>query len=321
MAGTGDRASPCERATTPRLPAPARAPGPGGHPAPSGRSRGLGCGRASERAGGLRGLEPLRRETSLLHPGSRQHVTVSSALPVSKRARECVGRGGRGAAAGRTGGRARGSGSHNRPSSLRSPRRHRRRGPPRTSRLARFPGPGLPLPAAAPVHRSSPSCRTHAPGSLGVGSGHLAFASLPCLRLRREESPPPGRWKGRRDPSLAAGGEEAASMQIWEVSCCIPADPHAVSGWEITCLVLTQGRSVCTAAAVGPPRTPGCRAGAPWKQAGFLPGSPSGSRGRQPRYQMTPPPLPPILSTPTSGLNPKLFFHVVTNHRKVVLEF
>lgn len=94
-------------------------------------------------AGRLRGLEPLGRETSLLHPGSRQHVAVSSALPVSKRARECVGRG---AAEQPRMERARGSGSHThrQPS---SPQSHTGvRGYP-----ARLPRPGLPLPAAGPA--------------------------------------------------------------------------------------------------------------------------------------------------------------------------
>lgn len=127
-------------------------------------------------AGRLRGLEPLRRETSLLHPGSRQHVAVSSALPVSKTARECVGRG---AAEQPRMERARGSGSHThkQPSSPRSHAEGPR--PP-----ARLPLLGLPLPAAGPAPAAGRTslCGLHAQAPWG---------RQPALGLRLP--PPPKR--------------------------------------------------------------------------------------------------------------------------------
>ncbi|OBS64832.1 hypothetical protein A6R68_06632 [Neotoma lepida] len=118
--------------------------------------------------------------------------------------------------------RARGSGLHNQPFSL--PSLHR--GP---YHPARFPGPGLPLPAAAPVHGSSPSCRTHlpvcrglhAPGSLGVGSRHLAFASLqPHLPTL---PPPPKRriTSGKVAPNLPES--RACQLQKLARVCNLPA--------------------------------------------------------------------------------------------------
>lgn len=182
-------------------------------------------------AGRLRGLEPLRRETSLLHPGSRQHVAVSSALPVSKRARESV--------------LAEGPWNSQQPRMERASEGQRlalaqaaiqpaiaRRGP-------RPPGSLAPIRPPPAGRRSSPSCRTHLPaqtsrsGSLGWAAGTWpspprCLTSLPCLRLPGEESPP-GRYK---DQSLAKG-KEAASMQIWEVSSHIPADPRAAGSFRI----------------------------------------------------------------------------------------
>lgn len=90
--------------------------------------------------------------------------------------------------------RARGSGSHThkQPS---SPRSHA--GGPRPQ--ARLPLLGLPLPAAVqPQLQDAPPCADFTLRLPGVGSRHLAFASL---RLPREESPQ-GRYKDR---SLAKG--------------------------------------------------------------------------------------------------------------------
>lgn len=226
MAGTGDQESPRQQ-RPPRLPAPAphtwtRWPpcslralsrtrrlraGSGGWNRGDARLHSSILGAGSTLQSAVHFLFQKERESVLAEGGAEQ--------PRSKRA--C--------------GRARGSGLHNRPSSLRLPRR----GP---QHPARFPGPGLPLPAAAPVLRSSPSCRTHLPACRGLHRSRfprggqralgLRFPSasppLPCLRLPREESPP-GRCK---DKTRALPGErEAASMQIWEVRRYIPADPRA----------------------------------------------------------------------------------------------
>lgn len=128
-------------------------------------------------AGRLRGLEPLRRETSLLHPGSRQHVAVSSALPVSKTAIVCVGRG---AAEQPRMERARGSGWHTLPSSLRShagdprPPAHSAPSPPLACPCSAFPC----RPRVQPQLQDAPPWADFTLRHPGVGSRHLAFASL-----------------------------------------------------------------------------------------------------------------------------------------------
>lgn len=215
MAGTGDRESPCKRAIERRpLAFPPR-------PAhldqvatllPQGALEDSGYGRA----GGLRGLEPLRRETSLLHPGSRQHVTVSSALPVSKRARVCVlaEGGAEQPQSGRAGERARGSGSHNRPSSLRS---RRRRGP---HLPARFPGPASPcrprLPSTAPVRAAGRTSPPRTPCSRLPRGGQQARG----LRFPPASPPYPASAsreknhlrEGRPEPCRGKGGCEYANL-------------------------------------------------------------------------------------------------------------
>lgn len=216
VAGTGDQDSP--RKQRPLLPAPPRAPGPGGHPAPSGRSRGLGCGQAPPGAGtaATRDFTPPSWE-----PAARCSQQCTSCF---KESENVLAEG---------------------PRSSQQPRMERvseqgaaiqpaisRRGPRPSGSLARV----RPPPAG---RRSSPSCRTHLPaqtsrsGSLGWAAGTWPsppsrFTSLPCLRLPREESPP-GRYK---DQSLA-NREEAASMQIWEVSSHIPADPRAAGSFRM----------------------------------------------------------------------------------------
>lgn len=50
-------------------------------------------------------------------------------------------------------------------------------------------------------------------------------------------------------------------MQIWEVNSHIPADPRAAGSFRmgnyLSCALLTQKRSVCTATAIEPSRNGG----------------------------------------------------------------
>lgn len=299
MAGTGDQESP--RKQQPLLPAPARAPGPGGHPAPSGRSRGLCCGQApGAGTAATRDFTPPSWE-----PAARCSQQCTSCFKESERV--CWPRG-RGAAAD---GASKGQrlAHAQQPSSQRS----HAGGPQPPSLLAR----ARPRPAG---RGSSPSCNTHLParisrsGSLGWAAGiwplpPSCLTSLPCLRLPREESPP-GRYKDRR--SLAKR-EEAASMQIWEVNSHIPADPLTAASFRmgnyLSCALLTQRRSVCTATAIELSRNGvGGAQGTPQIFRVSPRVSQFRSRGSLVHLPDTNPPL-------SQERSPQLFFHVIMNHR------
>lgn len=188
-----------------------------------------------------------------------------------------------------------------------------RRGPQPPGLLAR----ARPRPAG---RGSSPSCNTHLParisrsGSLGWAAGiwplpPSCLTSLPCLRLPREESPP-GRYKDRR--SLAKR-EEAASMQIWEVNSHIPADPLTAASFRmgnyLSCALLTQRRSVCTATAIELSRNGvGGAQGTPQIFRVSPRVSQFRSRGSLVHLPDTNPPL-------SQERSPQLFFHVIMNHR------
>lgn len=97
----------------------------------------------------------------------------------------------------------------------------------------------------------------HAPGSLGVGSPHSVFASLlPHLLV---QPPPPKRRitsSGRyTDKTRALPGEKR--LQVCKSGKLAATSQHSqqgASGWEITCLVLTQkekrAHSCCRSSAV-----------------------------------------------------------------------
>lgn len=193
------------------------------------------------------------------------------------------------------------------------------RGPRGPHHPARFPGPGLPLPAAAPVQRSSPSCRAHLPAAdsttLQAPSGWAARtqSSLPScltsrssLRLPREESPP-GRYTGK---TRALPGERR--LQVCKSGKLAARSQHSqqgASGWEITCLVLTQKEKrahSCRSRAV---TESGWGCGAPRKYAEFLLGSPW-----RPRMSVH---LPDTRPQPPQH-NRKLLFQMISNHRKVL---
>lgn len=174
MAGTGDQESPRQQ-RPPRLPAPARTPGPGGHPAPSGRSRGLGgCGRApGAGTAATRDFTPPSWE-----PAARYSQQCTSCFKKSERV--CWPRGARSSrgASERAGERGAavcitGHLACDCPAGVRS------------TRLA-SPGPASPcrprlqssVPVRAAGRTSLPAADSTAPGSPGVGSRHLAFASL-----------------------------------------------------------------------------------------------------------------------------------------------
>lgn len=98
-------------------------------------------------------------------------------------------------------------------------------------------GPGpRPPPAGSGTHLPAPPRAPGSPGWAAAGtwpSSPPVQPHLPPPPPRSKESPP-GRYE---EPSLSER-EEAATMQIWEVSSHIPADPQqGASGWEITCPV------------------------------------------------------------------------------------